>query len=78
MVRWLVRRLVEREVARVREEYAWVRERVALRRREIDHALSAAASLDREIYVMLVNELMWLAQLEHRWMHGRDPSDEDS
>ena len=77
MFRWLVRRLVEREVARVRDEYEWVRERVAQRRKEIDGALGAASSLNREVYVMLVNELMWLAQLEHRWMHGRDPSDED-
>jgi hypothetical protein len=76
VLRWLIRRLAAREVERVRSEYEWVRARVAMRRKEIDLALQMASTLEREVYVMLVNELMWLAQLEHRWMHGDDePSD---
>lgn len=77
MFRWLVRRLAEREVERLRQEYEWVRMRIALRREEIDKALQTASTMEREIYVMLVNELMWLAQLEHRWTHGKDPDEED-
>lgn len=73
MLRWLIRRLAAREVERVRSEYEWVRARVAMRRKEIDLALQMASTLEREVYVMLVNELMWLAQLEHRWMHGDEP-----
>lgn len=77
MLRWLVQRLAAREVERIRQEYDWVRARIALRRKEIDQALSMASTLEREIYVMLVNELMWLAQIEHRWMHGKEPDDDD-
>lgn len=77
MFRWLVQRLAAREVERLRQEYEWVRVRIALRREEIDKALQTASTMEREIYVMLVNELMWLAQLEHRWQYGKDSDADD-
>lgn len=70
---WTVgRHLASREVARVHWEYAWVRERIARRREELRRALEEPDQLDRPVYVMLVNELMWCAQMERRWMHGAE------
>lgn len=73
---WVVsRHLAAREVERVRREYEWMRQRVRRRRVELDRALSEPARLERAQYVMMVNELMFIAQLEHRWDHGAQESE---
>lgn len=78
LVWWLSKLMARRQIERARAEMEGVRRRIIARKADLMLVLEKPAGMDRERYVMVVNELMHLAQLEAAWRgraHGNDDDD---
>jgi hypothetical protein len=64
---WLARMMAARQVRHAQDRMQEVRRKIVARKADLMLALESPGSLDRRAYVMLVNELMSLAQLEAHW-----------
>jgi hypothetical protein len=73
---WLARRMAAHQVRHAEERMQEVRRKIVARKADLMLALETPGSLDRRAYVMLVNELMLLAQLEAHW-EGRAQRDSE-
>ena len=69
---WVVGRMLSaRALERAERAHQAVRMRIAARRATLQRVLEVPGNLDRATYTVLVNELLFLAQLEGHWSGQR-------